>query len=168
METTQNSTVNASSLHENSGSEEALQACEQEVIRWKEQCLRISADMENMKRRAVREQEQTVNRTLMHVFSELLPIIDNFDRALASVQSADQHSPLYFGLILIRKELAGVLEGQEVRPMPESTEFDPEMQEAIAQVPDTNRPSGSIVAVLEKGYFYKNQVLRHAKVTVAV
>lgn len=145
-----------------------LQECQQEVQRWKELYTRLNADIENMKRRAYKDQEFSVNRTMIQVFGDLLPVLDNFDRALASSTGDVQEASLYKGLLLIRKEFAGVLERYGVREMTEIQQFDPEMHEALSQIPANEQfKSGSIVTVLEKGYWYKDQILRHAKVSVA-
>lgn len=147
---------------------DALSACQREVERWRDSYIRITADLENIKRRSFKEQEQAVIRSLMRVFTDLLPVIDNFDRALeATSASVTQDNALYNGLLLIRKELMTVLERHGVKAMPPATLFDPELQEAISQVEDTNKPSGTIIAILEKGYMYKDHVLRPARVTVA-
>jgi molecular chaperone GrpE len=168
-----------------------LENCKQELERWKELYLRLQADMENMKRRLHKEQELQINRAMQDLFSDLLPIVDNFDRALlaSSDYPADWSPPvrrssacppelaerrweseggLVQGLILIRKEFAHVLERYGVREMTEVKIFDPELHEALSQIPaDGTVEAGAIVTVLEKGYWYKDQVLRHAKVTVA-
>lgn len=146
-----------------------LQTCQQEVERWRESYLRLNADMENMKRRMHREQEMQINRVMGDLFSDLLMIIDNFDRALqASREDSAEEDPLLQGLTLIRKEFAQVLERYGVREMTEVTLFDPELHEALSQIPaDGVTEPGTILTVLEKGYWYKDQVLRHAKVTVA-
>lgn len=165
-----------------------LQTCQQEVERLKASYLRLNADMENMKRRMHREQEMQINRVMGDLFSDLLMIIDNFDRALQASSSADPlrqsvsvaratadrsreyptEDQLLQGLMLIRKEFAQILERYGVREMTEMTLFDPELHEALSQIPaDGVTEPGTILTVLEKGYWYKDQVLRHAKVTVA-
>jgi molecular chaperone GrpE len=157
-----------------------LESCKQELERWKELYLRLQADMENMKRRLHKEQETQINRAMEDLFSDLLPIVDNFDRALLAVQdyasdpatpirrSSESEGGLVQGLTLIRKEFANVLERYGVREMTEVKIFDPELHEALSQIPaDGTVEPGTIVTVLEKGYWYKEQVLRHAKVTVA-
>jgi molecular chaperone GrpE len=102
------------------------------------------------------------------LFSDLLPIVDNFDRALSSSSENAADNMLVQGLTLIRKEFAHILERYGVREMTEVQMFDPELHEALSQIPaDGTVEPGTIVTVLEKGYWYKDQVLRHAKVTVA-
>lgn len=161
-------TENTSTFVENNQLDGQLESCKQELNRWKELYLRLQADMENMKRRLQKEQEMQINRAISDLFSDLLPIVDNFDRALSSSQEHSADDPLIQGLTLIRKEFAQVLERYGVREMTEVQHFDPELHEALSQIPgDGAVESGTIVTVLEKGYWYKDQVLRHAKVTVA-
>jgi len=168
METENNTMVESSQL----------ESCKQELERWKELYLRLQADMENMKRRIHKEQETHINRAMEDLFTDLLPIVDNFDRALLaasdysgedlSAVASAKEDQLVQGLTLIRKEFAHTLERYGVREMTEVTHFDPELHEALSQIPaDNNTESGTILMVLEKGYWYKDRVLRHAKVTVA-
>ena len=146
-----------------------LQTCQQELERWKELYLRLNADIENMKRRIHKDQEVQEHRVMVDIFTDLLPVVDNFDRALQASSSYSPQDPLLQGLTLIRKEFGQVLERYGVREMTEVQTFDPELHEAVSQVPaDDATPSGTILAVLEKGYLYKNTVLRYAKVTVAI
>lgn len=146
-----------------------LQACQQELERWKDLYMRLNADMENMKRRMHKEQDTQENRVMTDILSNLLPVIDNFDRALQASHTYPTNDPLLQGLILIRKEFAQILEQYKVREMTEVQVFDPELHEAVSQMAtDGSVASGAILTVLEKGYWYKDQVLRHAKVSVAL
>lgn len=146
-----------------------LQSCQQELERWKDLYMRLNADIENMKRRMHRDQEAQENRVMIDILSDLLPIVDNFDRALQASSTYPADDPLVQGLSLIRKEFAQVLERYGVREMTEVQTFDPELHEAVSQMAtDGSAESGAILAVLEKGYWYKNQILRHAKVSVAL
>lgn len=146
-----------------------LQSCQQELERWKELYVRLNADIENIKRRMHKDQEAHAHRVMVDIFTDLLPIVDNFDRALQASVSYPAQDPLLQGLTLIRKEFAQVLEGYGVREMTEVQMFDPELHEAVSQVSaDDVTPSGTILTLLEKGYWYNDTVLRHAKVTVAV
>jgi len=145
-----------------------LESCKQEVERWKEQYLRLNADLENMKRRAYKDQEIMINRSMIQFFGNLLPIVDNFDRALEAATASEKETALFAGLTVIRKEFAATLERYGVREMTEVQQFDPELHEALSHVPaDAQHADGTIVAVLQKGYWYNDQVLRHAKVSVA-
>src|SRR5580658_1550963 len=122
-----------------------LQACQQEVERWKEAYLRVNADMENIKRRSYKDQELMLNRSMMQLFGDLLPIIDNFDRALAAGANAPD-GQLLQGLMLIRKEFASVLERYGVKEMTKLDQFDPELHEALSQQPaDATHPAGTII-----------------------
>lgn len=144
-----------------------LQSCQQELDRCKESYLRLQADIENIKRRMYKEQEQQVKRTMADLFTDLLPVADNFDRALHASKETHANDTLLQGLMLIRKEFAQVLERHGVREMTEVKVFDPELHEALSHIEAENTESGSVISVLEKGYWYKDQVLRYAKVVVA-
>jgi molecular chaperone GrpE len=111
-----------------------LQECQQDLQRWKDLYARLSADLENMKRRAYKDQELSINRTMMQIFGDLLPIVDNFDRALLSSTGEVQETSLYKGLGFIRKEFTAVLERHGVREMTEIALFDPELHEALSSL----------------------------------
>ncbi len=145
-----------------------LQSCQQELERWKELYLRLNAEIDNMKRRMLKDQEVQSHRVMADLLSDFLPVIDNFDRALQASNTQSTQDSLKQGLMLIRKDFAQVLERYGVREMTEVKVFDPEFHEAISQIAAEKSESGTILEVLEKGYWYKDQVLRHAKVTVAV
>lgn len=154
--------------HEIETEQSQLAACHQEVERWKEQYMRLNADIENMKRRAYKDQEVTLSRMMSQFFSSFLTVLDNFDRAIEAATVQEQTTPLYNGLTIIRKELMTTLERYGVREMTEIKTFDPELHEALSHVPaDDKHADGDIVTVLQKGYWYNDHVLRHAKVTVA-
>jgi len=129
-------------------------------------CARLFADVENMKRREAEEQKMASQRIEKKIFLDILPIIDNFERAMLANSSV--HSEKQSGFDLIYSLFQKFLKQHNIREIEISGSFDPELHEAISQVTDTQKESGTIVQVFEKGYYLKNKILRHAKVSVVV
>lgn len=133
-----------------------------QVQEWKDKAFRLAADVENIRRRLSEEQRLQKEKIEKKIFLDLLPIIDNFDRAIASNRElADK-----IGLLLIRNLFEKFLTTQGVSEIKEVEQFDPELHEAISQIVDENKISGTIIEVFEKGYRLHNSILRHAKVAV--
>jgi len=124
---------------------------------------RLFADIENMKRRAIEEQRAASERIEKKIFLDLLPVIDNFERAMQTINTSGMQQS---GFNLIYGLFQKFLKQHDIREIETSDMFDPELHEAISQVSDEQKESGSIVQVFEKGYYLHNKVLRHAKVSV--
>lgn len=140
-----------------------------ELIVLKDKFSRLSADFQNYKKRAEADKYLLIDRSRSEILLSMLSIVDNFDRALSEAQ-ATQNEALHswlLGFELIHKALYEFLASQKVTIIAEVTTFDPSLHEAIMQVQDDAYSSGSIVKVFEKGFMYKDKVLRTAKVSVA-
>ncbi len=97
---------------------------------------------------------------------DLLPILDNFDRALDHAEEGDE---FHKGVLLIYKQLNDVLKRHGVTPIDEANvRFDPNIHEAVVREENSSVPSQTVVAILQKGYFLHDRVLRPAMVKVAV
>ena len=125
---------------------------------------RIQADFENYRKRAAREAAAAGERAKSGLIRELLPIVDNLERALASAEEGEQH--LAEGVRLVHAELIAVLERNGVEQFdPAGDRFDPTEHEALSVRPDGE--SGVVVDVVEKGYRANGTVLRPARVVVS-
>jgi molecular chaperone GrpE len=125
---------------------------------------RIQADFENYRKRAAREAAVAGERAKSGLVRELLPIVDNLERALASAEEGEQH--LAEGVRLVHSELIAVLERNGVQPFdPVGERFDPSEHEALS-VRDEGE-SGVVLDVVEKGYRANGTVLRPARVVVS-
>lgn len=142
----------------------------QTVIKEKDEYLnklkRMKADFINYRNRVKKDKEQLEFRTRMEIINSLLPIIDNFERALKSV---DQDSEFLSGVNLIYKQMIDVLkkEGLEIIET-EGEEFDPTYHEAVMQVESKEYESGYIVEEIQRGYIMDDKVIRPAMVKVAI
>jgi molecular chaperone GrpE len=125
---------------------------------------RIQADFENYRKRAAREAAVAGERAKSGLVRELLPIVDNLERALASAEEGEQH--LAEGVRLVHSELVAVLERNGVQPFdPVGERFDPSEHEALS-VRDEGE-SGVVLDVVEKGYRSNGTILRPARVVVS-
>jgi molecular chaperone GrpE len=125
---------------------------------------RIQADFENYRKRAVREAAAAGERARSGLVRELLPIVDNLERALASAEEGEQH--LAAGVRLVHSELIAVLERNGIQQFdPAGDKFDPAEHEALS-VHEEGEP-GLVVDVVEKGYRSNGSVLRPARVVVS-
>ncbi len=125
---------------------------------------RIQADFENYRKRAAREAAQAGERAKSGLIRELLPIVDNLERALASAEDGEQH--LAEGVRLVHSELIAVLERNGIQPFdPVGDKFDPSEHEALS-VRNDGEP-GVVLEVVERGYRSNGTILRPARVVVS-
>ena len=137
-----------------------------EADEFKDRYMRTLADFENYRKRADREKSDFYKYALQGVLKELLPILDNFDRALEHAEEGDD---FHKGVLLIYKQLLDVLRKNGVKPIDEAgVKFDPNIHEGVIREDDASVPSQTVTAVLQKGYFLHDRLLRPAMVKVAV
>ncbi len=140
------------------------QAKELETIR--DQLLRTAADYDNARKRLAKEREEFVRFTQEKLLRDLLPILDNFERALAHAEEIDP--PVASGIRLIWKQLADLLTIHGLKRLSsEGSSFDPHLHEAVDQTEEEG-PEGVIVKEIVPGYLLHDRVLRPAKVRIRV
>ena len=146
--------------------ETAAAAVEQDLREFKDRYLRTLADFENFRKRSEREKQDYFKYAMAGVIKDLLPVLDNFDRALEHAEEGDD---FHKGVALIYKQLFDVLQRHGLRVVEESgARFDPNLHEAVVTEENPNVPYHTVVAVLQKGYFLHDRLLRPAMVKVAV
>lgn len=127
---------------------------------------RLKAEFDNYRRRVERDREAQHVAGVRELVAELLPVIDNLERAVAALGGAGDQ--IVTGVEMVRGQLAGLLAGRGVEEIAAHAEpFDPNVHEAIAQHPTHEHPEGVVVHVTEKGYRIGETVIRPAKVVVA-
>jgi molecular chaperone GrpE len=127
---------------------------------------RAQADFENYRKRAAREAAAAGERAKSGLVRELLPVVDNLERALASAEESEQH--LAEGVRLVHSELIAVLERNGVEQFdPSGDRFDPAEHEALSMREQDGSESGIVLDVVEKGYGANGTVLRPARVVVS-
>ena len=133
---------------------------------FKNRYVRVLADFENFRKRTEREKADFFRYAVANVLKDVLPVLDNFDRALDHAEEGDE---FHRGVSLIYKQLYDVLQRHGLKPIDESgVAFDPNIHEAVVREEDDSVPNHSVTAVLQKGYFLHDRLLRPALVKVAV
>jgi molecular chaperone GrpE len=126
---------------------------------------RTQADFENYRRRVARESALAQERGVVKLAKELLPALDNLDRAL---EAADQDDPLLQGVRLVREELSAALHRVGIESFSPTGEiFDPSLHEAVVHQPVDGAASGTVAEVYQPGYRLRDHVIRPARVVVA-
>ncbi len=130
--------------------------------------LRAQADFDNYRRRTQKEKEELAQYASLKLIGQLLPVLDNFERAFQAGGEAPDGSSFVKGMEMIYRQLNQVLEAEGLRKMePVGTPFDPEVHQAIMQVESEEHGEGTVVEVVQNGYWLKEKVLRPAMVKVS-
>lgn len=131
--------------------------------------LRAMAEFDNARKRAVREREDLIRTANENLIRELLPVLDNLDRALAAAKADPAAGAVVAGVELIQRDLLRTLEKFNVTAFSSvGAPFDPERHEAVARVPAAGQPDMTVVGEIARGYLLHGRVLRPAMVTVAM
>ena len=146
--------------------QERLAAAEAKVEEHFDHLQRLAAEFDNYRKRAAREQEAFAARANERVVKELLPVLDDLERAL---EAAEQHeeAQLEDGVWLVHRALAEVLRKEGVEEIPTDGAFDPHVHEALLAQPGEGVESGNVLQVLQKGYRLGDKVVRPARVIVS-
>jgi len=148
--------------------EEKITQLEQEVVEFKDKLLRKAAEFENYKRRTENDQLNLLTFAAESFIQKLLPVIDDFERSLGHVDEAQDITAIKQGLKLIYDKLMKVLDEQGVKKIESvGNPFDVDYHEALMQRPDDSVEPHTVLDEMEKGYTYKDKVIRHAKVIVS-
>lgn len=136
---------------------------------FKTQYIRIAADFDNFRKRSSKDKEMLEYQVKRNTITELLPVIDNFERARTQIKPADEgEKSIHKSYQGVYKILVDSLKRIGVSPMrPEGQPFDPNYHEAMLREPTDEYPEGTVIEELMRGYLLEDQVLRHAMVKVA-
>lgn len=134
----------------------------------KQRLLRTQADYDNFRRRTAKEKEELGKYASAKLITELLPVIDNFERALGLAGESEEIASYAKGVEMIFRQLEGVLKAEGLSAMESvGTPFNPEFHQAIMQVESDEYEEGIVVEEVQKGYILKDKVLRPAMVKVS-
>src|SRR5262245_35612605 len=148
---------------------EALEGKTREAEAQQDRALRAIAEFDNAKKRAAREREDYTRFANESLLRELLPVLDNFDRALQAARAEPGAAAVAAGVDLIQRELVRVLEKFGATPFESVGQpFDPTRHEAVARVHAPGQPEMTVVGETARGYLLNGRVLRPAMVTVAM
>ncbi|MBD3558916.1 nucleotide exchange factor GrpE, partial [Planktothrix sp. FACHB-1355] len=133
------------------------------------QYVRIAADFENFRKRTHKEKEELELQVKCATINELLPVVDNFERARSQIKTqTEQEKSIHESYQSVYKQLVGSLKRLGVSPMrPKGKEFDPNLHDAVMREQTDEYPEGTVIEELMPGYYLGEKVLRHAMVKVA-
>lgn len=149
--------------------EEQLQKVQGELQEAKDKYVRLYADFENFRRRTAKEKIEQVKLANEGLLKDLLPVLDDFERALKSFDSAEDKEAIREGVKLIQDKFGKTLQNKGLKPMESSIGkvFDVEEHESIAQVPaQSEDQKGKVIDEIERGYYLHDKVVRFAKVVI--
>lgn len=143
------------------------EAFKQKVEELEDRVKRQMAEFENFRKRTEKEKAAMYEVGAKSVIEKILPVVDNFERGLASIPEEEKNSAFAEGMNMIYKQLIGELDKLGVKPIEAvGTEFNPEFHNAVMQVESEEYESGIIAQELQKGYTYHDTVVRHSMVAV--
>jgi molecular chaperone GrpE len=146
---------------------EKLRAQVAEFQALKDQMLRRAADFDNAKKRLEREKDEIFNYAHEEVLKKMLPVVDNLDRALISAKELKAPEGVLTGLELIGRQLLDILKQFQVEPIEAlGKPFNPHFHEAVSHL-ESDEAEGTVVGELQKGYMFKNKLLRASSVQTA-
>jgi molecular chaperone GrpE len=139
-----------------------------EIEELKDRLMRQMAEFDNYRKRTDKEKTQNYEIGASDFIVKILPVVDNFERGLNAMTEADKETSFAQGIEMIYKQLSKVLEDAGVTVIEaQGQEFDPMLHNAVMQQPSDEYESGIIIQELQKGYKYKDKVIRHSMVMVA-
>src|SRR5882672_1346805 len=145
-----------------------LETKETEAKNYYERLLRQAAELENYKKRSARERDDAIRYANESLLKDLLPVVDNLERAIAHASGGGNGKPLVEGVEMVLRGLTDVLAKHGVMPISaQGQPFDPTKHEAMTQVETDDHEPNSVVEELHKGYMLRDRLLRPALVSVA-
>lgn len=141
---------------------------ESELSELKDKYLRIFAEFDNYKKRTMKEKMDFMRNASQDVLVDLLPVLDDFDRAKQSADSENTDEVFSEGVTLVFNKLGNVMKSKGIVPMETNgAVFDAELHEAITKIPaPSDDMKGKIIDTITKGYYLNDKIIRHAKVVV--
>jgi len=166
--TSQNTISLEDKPEEEKNEQDPLTLAQQEAQEWKDKYIRLLAEFENYKKRIRQERLEWQKTGIVELIKKLLPILDDFERGLKNMPSADDKQLEVFknGYELIYNKLLNTLKQYGLETIDEITDFNTDLHEAIQMIEDPER-KGKVVEIIEKGYKLEGKVIRFAKVIVA-
>lgn len=142
-------------------------ALKEKIEELEDRVKRQMAEFENFRKRTEKEKTAMFETGAKSVIEKILPVVDNFERGLASIPEKEQEGAVAQGMQMIYKQLMTELENLDVKPIPAvGEEFNPDFHNAVMQVESEEFESGVVAQELQKGYTYREGVVRHSMVAV--
>jgi molecular chaperone GrpE len=148
--------------------QEQIDELEQSLVEMADKYLRLQAEFDNFRKRTLKEKAELIKWGGETVLSNILPIIDDFDRALVSMKEVPEDDPAKIGFLLIFSKFKEFMRQHNIREIEAAgTGFDVDLHYALTKIPAPSEElKGKVVDVIEKGYMLNDKVLRHAKVVI--
>lgn len=161
-------TVDASKEFGEAESQNPIARLEQELLQEKDKFTRLYAEFENFRRRTAKERIELISTSTADLMKEILPVLDDFERAVVSNESAEDIQAVKNGFTLLQNKLMSLLGNKGLKAFDSVGEdFDPDFHEAVAQIPaPSKKEKGKIIDVVERGYELNEKIIRHPKVVV--
>lgn len=165
---TDSSSENAQSQDNVDSRDAEINKLEQQIAELRDKYLRQVADFDNFRKRTAKERLELIQTAGRDIISELLPILDDSERAEKQLDSAQDVSALKEGLKLVFGKLKSTLQSKGLKPMDSiGSDFNPEFHEAITEIPAPGENmKGKVIDEVEKGYYLNDKIIRFAKVVV--
>lgn len=143
------------------------EAAKEQIAQLEDKVKRQLAEFENFRNRTEKEKQAMFETGAKSVIEKILPVVDNFERGLATVPEDKKEDPFVDGMNRIYRQLLTELENMGVKPIEAvGQEFDPNLHNAVMQVESEEYESGVVAQELQKGYTYRDNVVRHSMVAV--
>lgn len=154
--------------HKKSKVEEQLEKAENEVLELKDKHIRLQAEFDNYRKRTMKERMELLKTASESVLINILPVIDDFDRAIQTLESVQEENHVKEGVSLIYNKFQEFLKQNGVKEIEaKGRDFDTDLHEAITTFPaPTEDLKGKIIDVVQKGYYLNDKVIRHSKVVI--
>ncbi|WP_199134326.1 nucleotide exchange factor GrpE [Pedobacter sp. ASV17] len=161
-------TENEATVNEAAEELSAEDKLKQEVAELNDKYLRLFAEFDNFKRRTQKERVELLQTAGKDVVVSLLPVLDDFERAIKATENTTEVAPVREGIVLVQTKLKSILNQKGLKEIESiNTEFNTDLHEAITQIPSpTEEQKGKVIDELEKGYTLNDKVVRFAKVVV--
>lgn len=141
---------------------------DEKIAELNDKLVRQMAEFDNFRKRTEKEKQQMYSVGAAEVVEKLLPVVDNFERGLAAMTEEEKATSFAQGIELVYKQLMTAFEDMGVTVVEaEGVEFNPDFHNAVMQAPSDKYESGIVTQELQKGYLYKDKVIRHSMVMVA-
>lgn len=145
-----------------------LEAALAEVTQWKDLAYRNAAELDNFRKRATREAQDTRAYANADLLRSLFPILDNFEMGLEAARAESEKSMIFMGMSMVHRQIADFLRDHGVQEVEaHGKPFDPNLHDAVSQEASTEVPEGTVLRVTRRGYKLKDRLLRAASVIVA-
>ena len=154
--------------HHKSKSEEQLEKTETELLELKDKHIRLQAEFDNYRKRTLKERMELLKSASESVLNGILPVIDDFDRAIQMLNVSEEENHVKDGVTLIYNKFQEFLKQNGVKEIAaKEQDFDTDLHEAITKIPaPTEELKGKVVDVVQKGYYLNDKVIRFSKVVI--